>query len=69
MPIRHEGLRLKAHCDTVGKLTTGVGRNLDEVEITRQEKLMLLGHDIARVQREVIKAFPWFSCDKGEKVG
>jgi len=27
---RHEGLRLKPYVDTVGKLTIGCGRNLDD---------------------------------------
>ncbi len=59
--IRHEGLRLKPYRDTVGKLTIGIGRNLDDVGITREEAMMLLNHDIAKVQREVKNAFPWFS--------
>ncbi len=61
MLIRHEGLRLKPYNDTVGKLTIGVGRNLDDVGITREEALMLLDNDIAKVRREVNRAFPWFA--------
>ena len=61
MLIRHEGLRLKPYRDTVGKLTVGVGRNLDDVGITREEALMLLNNDIAEVRREVKRAFPWFT--------
>ncbi len=61
MLIRHEGLRLKPYRDTVGKLTIGIGRNLDDVGITREEATMLLNHDIAKVQRDVKKTFPWFS--------
>ncbi|MFQ5545677.1 MAG: glycoside hydrolase family protein [Acidiferrobacterales bacterium] len=61
MLIRHEGLRLKPYHDTVGKLTIGVGRNLDDVGITREEALMLLDNDIAKVKREVKRAFPWFA--------
>jgi len=61
MLIRHEGLRLKPYRDTVGKLTVGVGRNLDDVGITREEALMLLNNDIAEVRREVERAFPWFT--------
>ena len=61
MLIRHEGLRLKPYRDTVGKLTIGIGRNLDDVGITREEAMMLLNNDIANVRREVKKAFPWFS--------
>ncbi len=61
MLIRHEGLRLKPYRDTVGKLTIGVGRNLDDMGITREEALMLLDHDIVWVRREVARAFPWFA--------
>ena len=47
--ITHEGLRLKPYRDTVGKLTIGVGRNLDDVGITEEEALYLLTNDIKRV--------------------
>lgn len=60
MLIRHEGLRLKPYRDTVDKLTIGVGRNLDDLGITREEALILLRHDIDRVRREVSRVFPWF---------
>ena len=60
MLIRHEGLRLKPYRDPKSKLTIGVGRNLDDVGITRAEALMLLDNDIATVQRDVKRAFPWF---------
>lgn len=46
MLYRHEGLRLKPYRDTVGKLTIGVGRNLDDKGITEQEATYLLRHDI-----------------------
>jgi lysozyme len=61
MLIRHEGLRLKPYRDTSGKLTLGVGRNLEDVGITREEALLLLDNDIARVRHEVERAFAWFS--------
>lgn len=35
--IRDEGLRLKAYRDSVGKLSIGVGRNLDDVGIRPDE--------------------------------
>ena len=58
--IRHEGLRLKPYRDTVGKLTIGVGRNLDDVGITREEALYLLKNDIDNARRELIKTIPRF---------
>ncbi len=58
--LRDEGLRLKPYRCTAGKLTIGVGRNLDDVGITKDEALYLLDGDIARVRTEVKKAFAWF---------
>jgi lysozyme len=43
---QEEGCRLRPYRDTVGKLTIGVGRNLDSQGITRQEALYLLQNDI-----------------------
>ena len=45
----------------MGKLAIGVGRNLDDVGITREEALTLLNNDIAKVRREVKRTFPWFA--------
>jgi len=56
---RHEGLRLKPYRDTVGKLTIGYGRNLDDMGITEMEADVLLYGDIARV-RDELEAFDWF---------
>jgi lysozyme len=61
MLVRHEGLRLKPYRDTQRKLTIGVGGNLDDVGISREEALMLFDNDIATVRREAGRAFPWFS--------
>lgn len=57
--IRHEALRLKAYKCKAGKVTIGVGRNLDDVGITEQEAMILLTGDILRVTREAA-TFPWF---------
>jgi len=46
---RHEGVRLRPYRDTVGKLTIGIGRNLDDVGITRDEAEFLLENDIDQV--------------------
>lgn len=58
--IQHEGLRLKPYQDIKGILTIGVGRNIEEVGITREEALYLLENDIGRVVREFDKALPWW---------
>ncbi|MET4696708.1 glycoside hydrolase family protein [Endozoicomonas lisbonensis] len=57
--IRHEGIQLRPYTDTVGKLTIGVGRNLDDLGITRDEALVLLANDIARARSELIRCYPW----------
>lgn len=50
---RHEGLRLKPYRDTVGKLTVGYGRNLDDVGITPEEAELMLDNDISTVERQL----------------
>jgi len=44
--LRHEGLRLKPYRCTAGRLTIGVGRNLDAVGISEAEALQMLDHDV-----------------------
>jgi lysozyme len=44
--IRDEGMRLKPYVDSVGKLSIGCGRNLDDNGISEAEALMLLDADI-----------------------
>jgi lysozyme len=44
----------------VGKLTIGVGRNLDDVGISESEALMLLGNDITRAQAGLDRELPWW---------
>jgi lysozyme len=68
--IKHEGISLKPYQDTVGKLTIGVGRNLDDVGLTEQEALDLLDNDIAKVLTYCREAFSWFNilCDARQNV-
>jgi len=58
--IRHEGLRLKPYRDSVGKLTIGVGRNLDDIGITEHEAAYLLETDISRVLEDLDRNLPWW---------
>lgn len=58
----HEGERLKPYRDTVGKLTIGIGRNLDDRGITADESAMLLSNDIGDVERELQRALPWVTA-------
>lgn len=59
--IDEEGLRLKPYRDTVGKLTIGVGRNLDDVGISEDEARILLEHDITRVARSLDTHLSWWT--------
>lgn len=58
--ILHEGLRLKPYRDTVGKLTIGVGRNLEDKGLTKDEALFLLRNDIAEVT-EALSKYEWYN--------
>lgn len=58
--IRDEGLRLKPYRDTVGKMTIGVGRNLDDMGLTAIEADYLLENDIGRALDELRRTFAWF---------
>lgn len=57
--IKHEGLKLKPYTCTGGKLTIGVGRNIEDNGITEKEALYLLHNDIARTVDELVK-FEWY---------
>jgi lysozyme len=58
--IRDEGLRLKPYKDTVGKLTIGIGRNLDDVGITENEARYLLENDIGVAMSELDREALWW---------
>lgn len=57
---RDEGLRLKPYTDTVGKLTIGYGRNLDDVGISEDEAAVMLTNDIAKVMVQLDSHLPWW---------
>ena len=58
--IRDEGMRLKPYRCPAGKLTIGVGRNLDDTGITELEAEMLLAYDIERFGYQLDRAIPWW---------
>ncbi len=58
--IMHEGEKLKPYRDTVGKLTIGVGRNLDDVGISASECRYLLANDVAKVCAQLSNRLPWW---------
>ena len=66
MLVDHEGMRRKPYRCTAGKLTIGVGRNLDDRGISPDEAMYMLANDIRDSRRELSAAFPWF--DKLDEV-
>lgn len=59
--IRDEEERLKPYRCTSGKLTIGVGRNLEALGISRDESAYMLANDIARVVGELDRNLPWWA--------
>jgi lysozyme len=55
----HEGVRLRPYRCTAGKLTIGVGRNLEDRGITLAEARMLLANDLADFRNGLLNALPW----------
>lgn len=58
--IKHEGLRLKPYKCPAGKLTIGVGRNLEDRGITEEEAMMLLQNDILACRKDCYTSFIWY---------
>lgn len=56
---RDEGLKLFPYTDTVGKITIGVGRNLSDVGISRDEAMQMLASDIKNAADHLQRALPW----------
>lgn len=59
---RHEGYRQRPYKDTVGKLTIGIGRNLDDVGISLDEARYLCERDVAEAENLCRQNFPWFDA-------
>lgn len=56
----HEAVRLRPYRDTAGKLTIGVGRNLDDIGISLIEANYLLQHDVDRAVAGLDRELPWW---------
>lgn len=56
---RDEGIRLKPYMDSVGKLTIGIGRNLDDTGISQSEAEYMVRNDISRAITDLHNALPW----------
>lgn len=57
--IRHEGYRKKAYLDMRGKVTIGVGRNLDNKGLDDDEIMTLLRNDIQDAE-EIASQYVWY---------
>lgn len=55
--IKHEGLVLNPYIDSVGKLTIGVGHNLDDNGISEATALQILEEDIENAVADLEKIF------------
>lgn len=67
MLIADEGLELKPYKCTAGKLTIGIGRNLDDVGISQDEAVYLLSNDIKRLERALMASATYNSLDESRK--
>ena len=56
--VRHEGLRLKPYSCTAGKLSIGIGRNLDDCGISQTEAYVLLENDIQNCEKQLLDEIP-----------
>ena len=52
--------RLQPYRDTVGKLTIGYGRNLDDCGITQRDAEQMLREDVEDARTALLTALPWF---------
>ena len=56
--VRHEGLKLKPYRCTAGRLTIGIGRNLDDRGISQKEAYAMLDRDIQDCEQWLIDEIP-----------
>ena len=57
---QHEGWERFPYRDTVGKLSIGCGRNLDDRGLSDEEIAYLQNNDINECFRQLDASFPWF---------
>ena len=56
--VDHEGLELNVYKDSLGIETIGIGRNLVDRGITKEEAYYLCNNDIGIVELELVAEFP-----------
>lgn len=55
-----EGLRLKPYRCSAGKISIGIGRNLEDVGISKDEAFYLLDNDLEQVELDLDRSFTWW---------
>ena len=65
--IGHEGLRYFPYFDTEGKLTIGIGHNLNARGLTKEAIDLIFEEDLKETVDELYERLPWFN-DQPEKV-
>lgn len=58
--VRDEGYREKPYRDSLGKLTIGVGFNLDDVGLLPEEITYILQHRIKLAENDLDRNIPWW---------
>jgi len=53
--IAHEGMRLTPYKDSVGKITIGIGWNIDDVPMRESEAITRMRNDLAEVKMQAEK--------------
>ena len=66
-----EGLKLKPYKCTAGKTTIGIGRNLDDVGISKELAYQMLDEDVAMAQKVCSRLFEeqWTKWSENRKLG
>ena len=67
--IFHEGEKLKPYKCGADKLSIGIGRNLDDNGISKDESRLMFKNDMAAVRADLIRVFgdTWESFTEGRK--
>lgn len=62
MLTAHEGRRSKPYVDSLGNMTIGIGRNLDDTGLRPEEIDYLYANDVAAVLQDIHLHCPWFDA-------
>jgi lysozyme len=60
--IAHEGLRRRPYRCTAGKLTIGIGRNLEDRDLSMATIAQMFDEDISECESDLGGSFGWFAA-------